>query len=91
MNNGKDTIKEQLGRTSKAPIFRGVVMSDTMDKTIVVAVETLKLHPKYLKRYRSTKRYKVHDAENRHKVGDTVEFIECPPVSKDKRHTLFVR
>ncbi len=73
---------------NKAPKLKGSVVSDAMDKTIVVAVETLKTHPKYLKKYRSTKKYKVHDAENVHKVGDVVTFQECRPLSKDKRHTV---
>ncbi len=67
---------------------KGVVVSDKMDKTIVVAVESLKTHPKYLKKYRSTKKYKVHDAENKFKKGDKVEFTQCRPISKDKSHTV---
>lgn len=67
---------------------KGIVVSDAMDKTIVVAVQTLKTHPKYLKKYMSTKKYKVHDAENKFKKGDKVEFIECKPISKDKRHII---
>lgn len=63
---------------------KGTVISDKMDKTIVVAVEKLKSHPKYLKKYRVTKKYKVHDQENKYKVGDVVEFTECRPISKDK-------
>lgn len=72
----------------KAPKLRGTVVSSVMDKTVVVEVETLKLHPKYLKRYRSTKRFKVHDPENRYKEGETVTFQECRPVSKDKRYQI---
>lgn len=72
----------------KAPKLKGLVVSDRMDKTIVVAVETFKLHPKYLKRYRSTKKYKVHDPENTYKTGDAVVFQECRPWSKDKRHQV---
>lgn len=74
--------------TKKLAKKKGVVVSDKMDKTVVVAVETLKTHPKYLKKYRSTKKYKVHDGENKHKVGDVVEFVQCRPMSKDKRHIL---
>jgi small subunit ribosomal protein S17 len=77
-------------KVKKAPKLKGLVVSDAMDKTIVVAVETLKTHPKYLKKYRSTKKYKVHDAANKHKKGDTVIFQECRPLSKDKRHTVVV-
>ena len=74
--------------TKKLATKKGKVVSDSMDKTIVVAVQTLKTHPKYLKKYRSTKKYKVHDSENKHKVGEVVEFVQCRPLSKDKNHTL---
>jgi len=67
---------------------KGVVVSDKMDKTIVVAVQTLKTHPKYLKKYRSTKNYKVHDENNKFKTGDIVEFVQCAPKSKDKSHQV---
>ncbi|MEA2088800.1 MAG: 30S ribosomal protein S17 [Patescibacteria group bacterium] len=66
-------------------IFNGVVMSDKMEKTIVVKVDRTKIHPKYKKRYVVSKRYKVHDAKNRFKEGDKVAFVECRPLSKDKR------
>ncbi len=74
--------------TKKLATKKGKVVSDSMDKTIVVAVQSLKTHPKYLKKYRSTKNYKVHDAENKHKVGEVVEFTECRPMSKDKNHIV---
>ncbi len=63
----------------------GTVLSDKMDKTVVVAVSTLKEHKKYKKRYRSTVKYKAHDEQNRYKIGDKVEIIECRPLSKDKK------
>jgi small subunit ribosomal protein S17 len=78
-------VKEQV---KKAPKLRGIVVSDAMDKTIVVAVETLKTHPKYLKKYRSTKKYKVHDEKNAFGKGAVVSFQECRPMSKDKRHIV---
>ncbi|NUM25020.1 MAG: 30S ribosomal protein S17 [Candidatus Buchananbacteria bacterium] len=65
--------------------FEGTVVSDKNDKTIVVAVETAKPHPKYNKRFTSTKKYKVHDPANEFKIGDKVVFEECRPLSKDKR------
>jgi len=65
--------------------FSGVVVSDKNDKTIVVKVETVKVHPKYKKRYTVSRRYKVHDEKNEHKIGDKVSFIECRPLSRDKR------
>ncbi len=67
---------------------KGKVISDKMDKSIVVAVETLVEHKKYRKKYRSTKKYKVHDPENKARIGDIVEFVECRPISKEKRHKL---
>jgi len=65
--------------------FNGVVVSDKNDKTIVVKVETVKVHPKYKKRYVVSRRYKVHDEKNQYRVGDKVIFIECRPLSRDKR------
>lgn len=67
---------------------KGVVVSDKMQKTIVVAVETLKTHPKYKKKYRSTKKYKAHDEENKYKIGDAVEIVPCKPMSKDKNYVV---
>jgi small subunit ribosomal protein S17 len=63
----------------------GTVVSDKMDKTVVVAVNSLKKHPKYHKRYLSTKKYKVHDPRNKFKKGDAVSFVSCRPISRDKR------
>lgn len=65
--------------------FNGLVMSDKMDKTIVVRVDSVKKHPKYKKKYVVSKRYKVHDEKNQFKEGDKVTFVECRPLSKDKR------
>ncbi|HLC95471.1 MAG TPA: 30S ribosomal protein S17 [Patescibacteria group bacterium] len=70
------------------PQWKGVVVSNAMAKTIVVAVETLKTHPKYLKQYRSTKRYKVHTGEKKYAIGDVVVFQECRPISREKRHMV---
>ena len=70
----------------KLKTTKGKVISDKMDKTIVVAVDSFKTHPKYVKKYKSTKKYKVHDGENKYKVGDVVEFVSCKPVSKDKKY-----
>ncbi|MFA5961622.1 MAG: 30S ribosomal protein S17 [Parcubacteria group bacterium] len=67
---------------------KGVVVSDKMQKTIVVAVDTLKTHPKYKKKYRSTKKYKAHDEENKYKIGDAVEIVPCKPMSKDKNYVV---
>lgn len=64
--------------------FTGIVVSDKMDKTIVVKVDRTTLHKRYLKRYTVSRKYKVHDEKNQFKVGDSVGFIECRPISKDK-------
>lgn len=65
--------------------FNGVVVSDKSDKTILVKVETVKIHPKYKKRYTVSRKYKVHDEKNTFKTGDKVAFVECRPLSRDKR------
>lgn len=65
--------------------LRGTVVSDKMDKTVVVAVNTTKEHPIYRKKYKVTTRFKAHDAENTCKEGDLVEITETRPLSKDKR------
>ncbi|WP_010259357.1 30S ribosomal protein S17 [Treponema primitia] len=64
--------------------FVGVVKSDKMDKTIVVAVVTKTLHPLYKKYITRTKKVKAHDETNDAKIGDRVRVIECRPVSKEK-------
>jgi small subunit ribosomal protein S17 len=63
----------------------GLVVSDKMDKTVVVAVENRVAHPKYGKIIVRTKRYKAHDAENQCKEGDLVRIQETRPLSKTKR------
>lgn len=63
----------------------GTVVSDKMDKTVVVAVEELVLHPLYGRTMRRTKRLKAHDEENICRVGDRVRLMETRPLSKEKR------
>lgn len=63
----------------------GVVVSDKMQKTVVVAVESFKRHRLYRKSVRRVKRYKAHDAENTCRVGDKVLIVETRPLSRDKR------
>lgn len=65
--------------------FTGIVVSDKNDKTIVVKVESVKKHPKYQKRYTVSRNYKVHDEKNQFHAGDKVSFVECRPLSRDKR------
>jgi small subunit ribosomal protein S17 len=68
--------------------FTGLVVSDKMDKTIVVAITTRKLHPLYKKYVKSTKKIKAHDEKNEAKLGDTVRVVESRPLSRDKRWNL---
>lgn len=65
-------------------ILQGIVVSDKMDKTVVVRVERKVQHALYGKILRRSKKYKAHDPENRCQVGDVVRIRECPPISKDK-------
>ena len=65
-------------------VREGVVVSDKMDKTVVVVEETMKLHKLYKKRVKFSKRYKAHDENNDCKVGDKVRIMETKPLSKDK-------
>ena len=66
----------------------GTVVSDKMDKTIVVAIETRVKHPIYKKTVKRTYKLKAHDEENSCKVGDVVKVMETRPLSKDKRWRL---
>ncbi len=73
---------------SRKRIMEGVVVSDKMQKTIVVMVERMVEHPLYKKRVKVRKKYKVHDEKEVAKVGDRVRFIETRPLSKEKRWRL---
>jgi len=68
--------------------FQGTVVSEKMNKSIVVVVNRVRMHPLYKKRYTISKRYKVHDPKEEAKVNDRVIFEECRPLSKDKRWRL---
>jgi len=63
----------------------GRVVSDKMDKTVVVAVETTISHPMYKRTVIQTKKFKAHDEQNQCRVGDRVRIMETRPLSKDKR------
>ena len=69
-------------------ILKGKVVSDKMDKTIVVAVENKRLHPRYKKLVLKTRKFKAHDESNQCKIGDVVEIIEHTPMSKTKKWML---
>lgn len=66
----------------------GIVVSDKMKQTIVVKVDHYVTHAKYKKSYRVSKKYKVHDENNTHKIGENVTFYETRPISKTKCWTV---
>ncbi len=67
----------------------GTVVSDRMDKTVVIAVESRIRHPLYGRIVRRTRKYKAHDEENSCRVGDSVEIMETRPLSKEKRWRVY--
>ncbi len=73
----------QVNKTIRT--LKGVVVSDKMQKTVVVAVTRLKKHPKYKKYYKVTRKDKAHDEKGEYKVGDKVLLEETRPMSKEKR------
>lgn len=77
------TVKERHVSTRKR--LTGRVVSDKMDKTVVVRVERLVRHPRYGKVLRQVKKYKAHDEENGCQVGDMVRIVESRPLSREKR------
>ena len=79
------TKKEKRNHTTgDGLILSGVVVSDKMNKTVVVSVSRFIEHPKYGKFYQVNKKYKAHDEGNKYKVGDKVKIISTRPISKDK-------
>ncbi|MEJ2313966.1 MAG: 30S ribosomal protein S17 [Nitrospirota bacterium] len=69
-------------------VHTGKVVSDKMDKTVVVAVTSLVQHPRYKKTIKRVAKFKAHDPENAARTGDTVKIIESKPTSRDKRWTV---
>ncbi|MGB9608905.1 MAG: 30S ribosomal protein S17 [Minisyncoccia bacterium] len=76
-------MENQLNKKNKK--LKGVVVSDKMNKTRVVLVERFKKHPKYLKYFKVSKKFKAHDENNEYKIGDKVIIQETRPISKEKR------
>ena len=74
-----------MGERSNKRMIKAVVVSNKMDKTIVITVGRKKKHPLYHKVMSVTERYKAHDDQNECKLGDVVRIQECRPLSKDKR------
>ena len=88
----KKITKENTEITEhKGNFLKGIVVSDKMDKTVVVSVSRFIKHPLYGKFYKVSKKYKAHDENNIHKVGDQVEIMETRPISKDKRFRVVVK
>ena len=73
---------------NRRKVLRGTVVSDKMDKTIVVEINTTKSHPLYGRHVKYSKKFKAHDENNEAKVGDIVEIMETRPLSKDKYFRL---
>lgn len=71
--------------------LQGTVVSDKMQKTVVVRIERMKTHPKYHKRYKLSNKYKAHDEKGEYRVGDKVVVEETRPLSKDKRWRVVSR
>lgn len=77
-----------MERENKRRVLRGKVVSDKMEKTIVVEISTKKSHPLYGKRVKFSRKFKAHDELNEAKIGDIVEIMETRPLSKDKHFRL---
>jgi small subunit ribosomal protein S17 len=84
--NDAVSVMDNTNSTKKE--FVGIVKSDKMIKTIVVVIETMKLHPLYKKYVKRTKKVKAHDKNNEAKIGDRVRVIECRPFSQEKQWKL---
>jgi len=65
--------------------FTGKIVSDKMQKTVVVEVERVTMHPKYKRRFKVHKKFKAHDEKGEYKMGEVVIIEECRPISKDKK------
>ncbi|AGK51901.1 30S ribosomal protein S17 [Bacillus sp. 1NLA3E] len=77
-----------MSERNQRKVYTGRVVSDKMDKTITVLVETYKKHPLYGKRVKYSKKFKSHDEQNEAKVGDVVRIMETRPLSATKRFRL---
>ena len=72
-------------KITKNKIFSGKIVSTKMKDTVVVLIERFTKHPKYGKFLKRQKKFKAHDAGNKHQEGETVDIVEVKPISKDKR------
>jgi len=85
MNKNKTQINKENTKEIITKRFEGKVVSNKSDKTIVVKIDRVRIHPKYQKRYAISTKYQVHDEKGVYNEGDTVSFVECRPISKNKR------
>ena len=87
----KKEVQSKVVSEKKPKIERkmeGVIVSNKMEKTVVVLVKRLKVHPKYKKRYTVSMKYKCHNEAGQYNIGDIVIVKQCRPMSKDKRHIV---
>ncbi|PLR96384.1 30S ribosomal protein S17 [Bacillus sp. T33-2] len=77
-----------MSERNQRKLYTGRVVSDKMDKTVTVLVETYKKHPLYGKRVKYSKKFKAHDEQNQAKIGDVVRIMETRPLSATKRFRL---
>ncbi len=77
--------------TKNKKTLQGTVVSDAMDKTVVVEVGRFVKHPKYKKFYTVSKKYHAHDEKNQYKIGDVVEIVETKPISKKKSFVVIYK
>lgn len=88
----KNELKtKEGGKIERKGILKGIVVSDKMDKTVVVSVSRFVKHPLYGKFYKVNKKYKAHDEENKFKIGDQVEIQPIRPISKDKHFKVITK
>jgi len=78
-------------QTTKKQQIIGMVVSDKMDKTVVVKVDQKKRHPKYKKTYTVSKKFKAHDEKNEYKKGDRVVIESVRPISKEKKFKVIAK
>lgn len=80
-----DSANITQSKPAKRQQLKGVVVSDRMDKTVVVKIDERKRHPKYHKSYTVSKKFKAHDPENQYHIGDAVIIEAIRPLSRDKK------
>jgi len=88
MDTVENTAADQAEKKTGKKMFTGMVVSDKMDKSIVIQVNTRMVHPLYKKYVARSKKFMAHDEQNDAHVGDTVRIIECRPMSKRKTWQL---